>query len=280
MLAKTERADLHRLLGDLDERLGDPLEAVRDYEQAVRLDPGEQNYFEWGTELFLHRAILPAVEVFTKGSIAHPNSVRMLTGLGAALYASGVTDKSAERLCHASDLDPAASAPYIFLGKIEEAATVPPACGAEKLARFMQSQPGNALARYYYALALLKGAKASGSPASTEPAEALLQKAVSIDPKLAEAYFQLGNLYSERGNNKAAVSNYQKALEANPQMGEAHYRLGLIYKHMGYEAKAHEEFQAHLQVEKTQADAIERQRREVRQFLVVLKEQPRGSGEK
>jgi hypothetical protein len=76
------------------------------------------------------------------------------------------------------------------------------------------------------------------------------------------------------------VSNYQKAIEVNPQMSEAHYRLGLIYKHIGDEAKAHEEFQAHLQVEKTQADAIERQRREVRQFVVVLKEQPRGSGEK
>lgn len=39
MLAHANTGDLHRLLGDLDEQLGDPVGAVRDYETAVRLDP-------------------------------------------------------------------------------------------------------------------------------------------------------------------------------------------------------------------------------------------------
>src|SRR5216683_7326959 len=85
LLGNTERAEDHRLLGDLDERLGDPLEAVREYESATRLEPSEQNYFNWGTELLLHKAVRPAIEVFTKGSGAHPKSARMLAGLGAAL---------------------------------------------------------------------------------------------------------------------------------------------------------------------------------------------------
>src|SRR4051794_34315882 len=59
MLAKADKAELHSLLGNLDERLGDPLDAVREYEQATRMDPSEQNFFEWGTELLLHRAVAP-----------------------------------------------------------------------------------------------------------------------------------------------------------------------------------------------------------------------------
>ena len=67
-LAKAEgHAGLHALLGDLDERLGDPLGAVREYERAATLDPSEPNYFEWGSELLLHRAVRPAVIVFKKG---------------------------------------------------------------------------------------------------------------------------------------------------------------------------------------------------------------------
>ena len=93
---------------------------MREYEKAARMDPSEQNYFEWGTELLLHKAAEPAVEVFARGSSAHPNSARLLTGLGAALYSNGSWDEAARRLCEASDLQPADSAPYLFLGKIEK----------------------------------------------------------------------------------------------------------------------------------------------------------------
>ena len=52
-LANADDAEGHRLLGELDERLSEPLEAVREYQRAARMDPTEQNYFEWGTELLI-----------------------------------------------------------------------------------------------------------------------------------------------------------------------------------------------------------------------------------
>ena len=64
LLAHQDDAGLHRLLGELDEKMGDPLAAVHEDEQAVRLDPSEQNYFAWGSELLLHRAVWQAAEVF------------------------------------------------------------------------------------------------------------------------------------------------------------------------------------------------------------------------
>jgi tetratricopeptide (TPR) repeat protein len=271
-LGKQDEADLRRLLGDLDEKLEDPLAAVREYERAAGLDSSEQNYFAWGAELLLHRAAAPAIEVFGRGVHLHPDSARMLAGLGAALYTSGSVEEAAQRLCDASDLEPANSPPYFFLGKIQDAASAPLPCAEQKLARFAHDQPGNALASYYYALALLKRNRGVEDPDTLEHAKALLEKSSAIDPKLDLAYLQLGNLYVSRGALPEALAAYQKAVAANPAGSEAHYRLGLTYKRVGEEAKAQREFEDYKRLDKTEAANIERQRRELRQFLFVLRD--------
>jgi tetratricopeptide (TPR) repeat protein len=270
----SEKAEIYRLLGDLNEQLGDPLEAVREYESAVRLEPSEQNYFNWGTELLLHKAPRPAMEIFTKGTQAHPNSARILAGLGAALYANGSYSEAARRLCEASDLNPADPSPYLFLGRMDKAAPDPLPCAEEKLSRFARKQPANALANYYYAVALWKSGRDPGNSTRTAQAAALLDKAISIDPKFAEAYVQLGIISSSLGNHQQAISAYKKAIEADPQSGEAHYRLGLAYKRVGEDVKAGQELQLYKQIDQTETATVDRQRRELRQFMIILKDQP------
>jgi tetratricopeptide (TPR) repeat protein len=267
-------ADSHRELGDRAERAGDPLDAVREYEQAVRLNPNEENYFAWGTELLLHRAIKPAAEVFEKGTAAHPKSARMLAGLGAALYANGSYEDAARRLCAAADLQPADSTPYLFLGKMEKSAPDPLPCAEQKLARFAHDQPANALANYYYAVSLRKRGRGIENSANLQQVKKLLQKAVGADPKLSEAFVQLGAVYAAEGNSQEAISAYEKAIEVNPQSGEAHYRLALAYKRAGQEKQSEQELQLYKQADKTETAAIEQQRREIRQFLIILKDQP------
>ena len=280
-LHKPDEADLRRGLGDLDEKLEDPLAAVREYERAAGLDASEQNYFAWGAELLLHRAVAPALEVFGRGVRLHPDSARMLAGLGAALYTSGSVEEAAERLCAASDLShsnspsdsPSDFAPYLFLGEMQEATSTPLPSIEQKLARFAQNHPENALANYYYALALWKRDRGSENPDALRQVETLLLKSLAIDPKLDLAYLQLGNLYFARGAFQEAVAAYQKAVVANPAGSEAHYRLGLTYKRIGEGAKAQREFEEYKQLDKMETAAIERQRRELRQFIFVLKDQ-------
>jgi len=276
-LAIAEDAEGHRLLGELAERLNEPLDAVHEYEKAARMDPSEQNYFEWGSELLLHKAAQPAVEVFTKGFGAHPNSARMLAGLGVALYSNGSYDEASRRLCEASDLQPSDPTPYLFLGKIEKATTAPLACSEQKLARFANEQPGNALANYYYAVSVWKREKSSGNPSGAKQAEGLLEKAVAIDPRLDVAFLQLGILHFARGDFERAIGDYQKAVRVNPSLGEAHRQLGLAYQRTGDAAKAQQEFQVYDQIERIEAAELERQRRQLRQFLIVLKDQPASS---
>jgi len=99
LLALNDDAGLHRLAGDLDEKLGDPLAAVHEYQQAVRMIPSEENYFAWGSELLLHRAVWQAQEVFQNGTKAYPKSGRMLSGLGTALFGGARYDEAALRFC-------------------------------------------------------------------------------------------------------------------------------------------------------------------------------------
>ena len=266
LLARGESADLCRLAGELDETLKDPLAAVHEFERSVRLDPSEANYFEWGGELLLHRAILQAQEVFQNGVKAYPKSVRMLTALGTALFAGAHYEEAAQRLCDASDLGPENPEPYVFMGKIEMVTPNPLACVDERLARFVKLQPENALANYYYAMSIWKG---QGQPADQQQqVEALLNKAVVIDASFGEAYLQLGNLDSSRHNLQKAIADYTKAIEVKPKLVDAHYRLAVAYDRAGETAKAQEQFQLHDEMKKKQAAEIERQRREVKQFLV------------
>jgi tetratricopeptide (TPR) repeat protein len=274
LLAHNNSADLHRLAGELDEKLGDSLAAVREDEQAVRLDPSEQNYFEWGSELLLHRAVWQAAEVFRNGAKAYPASSRMLTALGAALFAGALYDEAALRLCDASDLNPAATEPYVFMGKIQIAAPTQLPCIEQKLARFVREQPENPLANYLYAMTIWKRQEQPADQQALQQVEALLTKAVTIDPNCVDAYLQLGILYSSQRNYEKAIGFYTRAIQANPQLGEAHYRLGVAYDRTGQSAKAKSEFLLHDEIEKKQADAVERQRREIKQFLVVLQGQP------
>jgi tetratricopeptide (TPR) repeat protein len=269
-----DSADLHRLAGELDEKLGDPLAAVHEEEQAVRLDPSEQNYFDWGSELLLHRAVWQAAEVFRNGARLYPTSSRMLTALGASLFAAALYDEAALRLCDASDSNPNDPEPYLFMGKIEKEAPTPSPCVEQKLARFLQKQPDSPLANYLYAMAVWKRQELRANQRDLQEVEALLTKAVKIDHNCVDAYLQLGILYSSQHNYERAIGFYTKAIELDSQSGEAHYRLGVAYDRTGETAKAKREFVLHDEIEKQKAAAVERQRREIKQFLVVLQGQP------
>jgi tetratricopeptide (TPR) repeat protein len=274
LLAHGETADWDRLAGELDEKLDDPLNAVHEYERAALLTPNETNYFQWGSELLLHRAVWQAQEVFQKGATAYPQSARMLAALGAALFAGARYDEAALRFCEASDLNPSDPKPYEYMGKIEMAAPNPLACIDRKLARFVQKQPENANANYFYAMAIWKGQEHSADQRALRQVETFLTKAVTVDPQCADGYLQLGNLYSSQRDYAKAIGFYEKAVKVNPQLGDAHYRLGVAYDRSGNREKAQQEFQLHDKIKTLEAEKVEKERREVKQFLVAVPGDP------
>jgi tetratricopeptide (TPR) repeat protein len=269
-----DEAGRHHLLADADERRGNPLEAVREYQRAAELNPSESNLFDWGSELLMHRAVEPALEVFTKGNRLFPRSVRMLAGLSASWYALGSYDHAAQRLCEASDLNPNDPDPYLFMGKMQSAETTQSEAVAERLRRFVRLQPQNAMANYYYAVSLWKGRKSPDDVEDLAQVKSFLEKAVQLDPQFGLAYLQLGILYSERKNLSDAISSYQQAIKATQGLEEAHYRLAQAYRQAGDAAKAQAELRIYTQISKEEKNEIERQRHEVQQFVYELRDQP------
>jgi tetratricopeptide (TPR) repeat protein len=274
------KGEPHHLLGEVCEKLGDPVEAAREFQRAAEFDASEPNLFDWGTELLLHRAAEPAVEVFTKGSRLFPGSVRMRTALGASWYELGSYEKAAQSLCEASDLDPNDATPYLFMGKMEATEVIQSVAVTEKLQRFVKLQPENALASYYYAVSLWKARAAADDAATRTQVKSLLMKSVQLDPKLGVGYLQLGIVCADEKDFVEAISAYQQAIAANPELEQAHYRLAQVYRQSGEPLKARDELQLYEKISKQNAEESGRERREVQQFVYELKEPARDASPK
>jgi len=141
----------------------------------------------------------------------------------------------------------------------------------EKLARFARQQPENALANYYYAVSLWKRRKIPSNSESVAQVESLLQKAMRLDPKLGATYLQLGIVYADRQDFGKAIPAYQKAIEVAPQLEEAYYRLSQAYTKTGNRLEAQKQLQLYDQVSKKTAEEVERERREMPQFVYTLR---------
>jgi tetratricopeptide (TPR) repeat protein len=64
----------------------------------------------------------------------------------------------------------------------------------------------------------------------TEDAIISFKKVLEINPDLAEAYYNLGNIYTLKKNDQPkAIKHYQKALALNPMHVLAHFSLGNAY---------------------------------------------------
>lgn len=270
-------ADEHRLLGDAKEKSGDPVAAVNEYEKAVKLEPNEENYFAWGTELLTHRAGVATVEIFKKGVEAHPKSARMRAGLGAAYYADGQFGEAAELMCEASDLNPEDPAPYLFLGKMENASNDAFACSVERLAQFANQQRGNAQANYYYGLVLWKKGRKEQNAEEIKLAEVFFRRAIAIDANFGEVYVQLGMLYNARGEKETALLCFQRAVAASPRLSAAHYQLSLAYRRAGATEKSEPEMKVYDELKRAEDAELEKVRREMRQFVTILKDEKKGT---
>jgi len=63
-----------------------------------------------------------------------------------------------------------------------------------------------------------------------------VEKALSLDPNLAEGHFARGIILWTHANHfphEAVIQSYRRALDLDPNFDEAHHQLGVVYFHIG-----------------------------------------------
>ena len=270
-LKLNDTAELHNLLGEVEEKEGDFVAAANEFQAAAHADPSESNLFDWASELLLHRTLDPAVEVFQQASERYPKSARLAIGLGMAYYTRGNYDDAVKSLLRGADLNPVDPDCYLFLSKAYSSSPSQIADVIERFRRFAELQPENARAQYYYAMSLWKGKRLEDAGLDWKQIEALLKKSLTLDAKSAEAHLQLGNLYSDQAKFEESIPEYETARELDPDMADTRYRLGQAYVRTGKKELAQQEFAIYQKLREQHLADLDKQRAEIRQFVYAAK---------
>ena len=274
LMRSNNTGELHNLLAQIEEKDGKFVEAANEFGIAVHMDPSEDNLFDWGSELLLHRTYEPAIDVFREATRRYPSSPRLQIGLGMTLYSRGLYEEAVKALLAAADLDPSDPRCYLFLSKAYDSSPNQAEEVIQRFRRYSEIEPSNALAQYYYAMSLWKGKQAQGAGLNRQVVESLLKKSIELDGKLPEPHMQLGNLYADQHEYEKSIPEYVRALELNPNLPEAHYRLGADYVHVGQKDRAQSEFDVYQKLRAQHMAELDKERAEVQQFVYSAKAAP------
>lgn len=97
----------------------------------------------------------------------------------------------------------------------------------EDVVRSLRREPSREDRRRAYD-AYLEGCRLDESPTTWSQAEEAYRDALRLDPSLANAFTNLGNLRFRQGDVQAATALYEKALVVDPDQPEALYNLGFL----------------------------------------------------
>jgi len=124
----------------------------------------------------------------------------------------------------------------------------------DDVVRVLRPKVGKERARAAYDL-YVRGSSLDEDPRTMNEAEELYRKAIELDPWLAIAYTNLGNIRFRRGDEAEAEKQYRKALNIDPKQPEAQYNLGYLMLERGKAAEAIPFFLGAIEADACFADA-------------------------
>jgi tetratricopeptide (TPR) repeat protein len=102
----------------------------------------------------------------------------------------------------------------------------------DDVVRVLRPSAGRERAKTAYDL-YLQASQLDENAATMDEAERLYRQAIELDPWLAIAYTDLGNIRYRRSDVAGAEALYRKALDVNPKQPEAQYNLGYVLLERG-----------------------------------------------
>jgi tetratricopeptide (TPR) repeat protein len=107
----------------------------------------------------------------------------------------------------------------------------------DDVVRLLRPEAASERAKTAYDL-YAKASTLDEDPATFDEAESLYKRAIHLDPSLAIAYTNLGNIRFRRGDEKGAEELYARALEVDDRQPEAHYNIGYVLLERGEARRA------------------------------------------
>ena len=220
----TADAEVLELAASAYEADGNTPEAVRILRQAVLSDPHNVNlYLDFANLSLDHQSYLVGVDMMNAGLAREPKAAPLYVARGVLYVQLAQFDKAEADFEEADAIDPRQSLGSAAEGLAAVEENDPDRALATVRAK-LAKKPNDAFLLYLQADILTqKGPR----PNSAEFRAAMEsgRKAVSIRPSLAAAHDVLAKLYSQAGQNDAAIQQSREALKSDPKDQTALYHL-------------------------------------------------------
>ncbi len=201
-------------------------EAVRGFEQAIRLQPGfAEAHNNLGNIFLFQRKFDQAVACYRQALQLNPASAEAFHNLGNVLKEQGQLDEAVANFQRALSLRPSYANARNSLGSaLQQQGKLDAAQASYQQA--LRLQPDFAEAYNNMGAVLLEQSKLDAALASC-------QQALRLKPQFAEAYVSMGAVLAEQGKFTEAVASYRQALRLKPGLIEAHTNLGIALTQQG-----------------------------------------------
>jgi tetratricopeptide (TPR) repeat protein len=236
-------ATLLRLLALADEASGQPDKATALYERAAAADSSAPSQYSCGIGLIHLGANAKARSLFASAAAAHPESARLLLGLGIAEHILEHKDAAVTALLRASDADSNDLAPLSLLSELADLPAPTQADLRRRVVAYLVAHPDDAEAHFTYALTLSRRNSTEPEQETRQETTRQLQRALALNPRMARAHFLLGDNLADAGDLRAATEEFLAGLKLDPADAQAHYRLAQLYRRTGEQERSRHEIE-------------------------------------
>lgn len=232
-------ADLQALLASCFEAERQPALALQAYQRAIKADPSRIDYYEELISLLLdlHKTN-DAIGLVNHVLAIAPNDARSWVWKGKVNLRTNAYKEAMQSYTHAAEIDNSNADAILGIAAVYFVAGQNGDAIAEYKAGIVRF-PNDA--RFYVACAEILLASPDSLKLQGEAAS-LLQKAVKLAPRSAEAHYQLGQLALQQSRLNDAEAELSRSLESEPDWSKTHFALSVVYRRMGKIKDATREF--------------------------------------
>jgi tetratricopeptide (TPR) repeat protein len=255
------------LMAEADELETDFSGAARHFTRAVELEPNEENAWLLSLELLRHWTFDAAAIELRAASAKFPDSKRMRIGLGAAFFGAAKYPQAISVFADLLESEPDNAMYADLLGTSCSAvmSEARPRCAV--LVHYAESHPADPRALANAAVYLVSE---RDSESHRPLIRKLLESALTADPRLPEAQFQMGTFLEDDGQWKDSVPYLERAIKLKPNYSQAHYHLALAYWRTGRKQEAQAQMELQKKYSRQQQDDLDRRLNQITTFLVDI----------